>query len=207
MASRHTNKTAIIALVLALVISLVPVRSMALSQGANGQADTALMQFVQTVVSGQEGVTGVYVAGRFSFPVIQQPEGNPSFVSPVQDTITQFGMAADQKNVGLLAHNYLAGIRFFELRTGDRVYLVFGTGRVEAFAITRILQYQALDAENPYSEFRPVDGTARLSSTDMFNRVYTGPYHITFQTCIAKDGNGSWGRIFIIAEPLVSAPL
>src|SRR5512140_3726571 len=145
MAPRHINKTAIIALVLALVLSLVPARSMALSQGANGAADTALMQFVQTVISGRKEVTGVYVAGRFSFRVIQQPKGDPSFVSPVQDTITQFGLAAGQQSVGLLAHNYLAGTRFYELQIGDRVYLVYGTGRLEAFTVTQILQYQALD--------------------------------------------------------------
>jgi hypothetical protein len=35
----------------------------------------------------------------------------------------------------------------------------------------------------------------------MFKRVYFGDRHLTFQTCIAKDGEASWGRLFVIAVP------
>jgi hypothetical protein len=35
----------------------------------------------------------------------------------------------------------------------------------------------------------------------MFKRVYFGDRHVTFQTCIEKDGALSWGRLFIIAVP------
>jgi hypothetical protein len=169
-----------------------------------GPADTALMQFVQTVESGQGQVTGVYSANIFSFPVVQQPADNPGFVSTEDNTVTQFGMASQQHNIGLLAHNFLAGQSFFGLVPGSRIYLVYGTGRVEAFTVTEVLQYQALDPENMFSQFRQVGGSETLSSTDMFNRVYTGPYHLTLQTCIDRDGNGSWGRLFVIAEPIVT---
>jgi len=35
----------------------------------------------------------------------------------------------------------------------------------------------------------------------MFQRVYLGDRHMTFQTCISAYGNSSWGRLFIIAVP------
>ncbi len=31
---------------------------------------------------------------------------------------------------------------------------------------------------------------------------YTGAGHVTFQTCIIKDGNPSWGRFFVTAIPI-----
>jgi len=35
----------------------------------------------------------------------------------------------------------------------------------------------------------------------LFRLVYRGERHITFQTCIEAYGNGSWGRLFVIAKP------
>jgi hypothetical protein len=72
---------------------------------------------------------------------------------------------------------------------------------METFIVTRKLRYQALDPFNQYSQFRTLDGSETISSTEMFNRAYGGSFHLTFQTCIERDGNSSWGRIFIIAEP------
>jgi len=36
----------------------------------------------------------------------------------------------------------------------------------------------------------------------MFDLAYKGDRHLTFQTCIERDGSRSWGRLFVIAEPL-----
>ena len=68
--------------------------------------------------------------------------------------------------------------------------------------MTRILQYQALDSENPFSDFRDLENDLVLSAAEMFTKVYTGQYHVTLQTCIARDGISSWGRYFVIAEPI-----
>jgi hypothetical protein len=35
----------------------------------------------------------------------------------------------------------------------------------------------------------------------MFSRAYGGERRAVFQTCIAAEGNGSWGRLFVIALP------
>ena len=172
MASKH--HTFFLGILMAISMALAPAKSMAWSTEPASPAAPALTQFILSVQNGQEAVTGVYVPGRFSFPVVAQPESQPGFVSTEGDTVTQFGMASQQNNIGLLAHNFLAGSRFFELIAGDVVYIVYGTGHTQAFRVTQVLQYQALDPSSEFSQFQEVGDSTVISSTDMFNRVYTG---------------------------------
>lgn len=158
--------------------------------------------FMQSVLDGQSDVLrGVYVSGVLAMPVIQQPVGKPGFVSTTDNQLTQFGMAAEAGNVGLLAHNYLAGTAFPLLLPGQEVSLIYGDGRVEYFIISSVLKYQALDPYSPYSEFRALDTGITISAEELFKEVYRGERHVTFQTCIEANGNLSWGRLFVIAEP------
>jgi hypothetical protein len=158
--------------------------------------------FVRTVIDGQAGkVRGVYVPEVLAMPVVQQPSGNPVFVSNIDNEITEFSMAADMGNVGLLAHNYLAGTSFSMLATGQMVRLIHGDGHIEDFIINRILSYQALDPYSPYSEFRDLETGVTITAEELFGLVYRGERHVTFQTCIEANGNSSWGRLFVIAEP------
>jgi hypothetical protein len=150
-------------------------------------------------------VTGVYVKDEFSLPIIQQPESNFGYVASLQDTLTQFGLSSQYGNIGLLAHNYLAGGKFFTLEPGDRVYLFHSSEWIEVFVVTEVLQYQALDPYSPYSDFKDLSTGAMLTANDLFHRVYMGDRHVTFQTCIEQDGNSSWGRLFVIAEPLAAS--
>jgi hypothetical protein len=103
--------------------------------------------------------------------------------------------------VGLLAHNTLSGKFFFQLEVGQEVRLVYGDGRVEYFIIQRILQYQALQPNSPYSNFRDLSSDEILTAEQVFRKAYTGDRHVTFQTCIAANGISTWGRIFVIATP------
>ena len=36
----------------------------------------------------------------------------------------------------------------------------------------------------------------------MFKLAYLGDRLVTFQTCIEAYGNSSWGRLFVVAEPI-----
>lgn len=72
------------------------------------------------------------------------------------------------------------------------------------FVVTHILERQALDSINPCSDLKALDSGEILSSGQMFTGVYTGEDHLTLQTCIARDGNDSWGRLFILAEPIIT---
>ena len=168
----------------------------------NSAALPSLAEFSKTVQNGQKDVVrGVYVKNLLALPVVQQPEGNATYVSSQEGEVTEFSTAAQYGNVGLLAHNFKAGRFFFQLTSGQDVQLIYGDGHVETFVIKKVLQFQALEPTNPFSSFRNLDKDETLDSGQMFNRAYAGERHLTFQTCIAAEGNPSWGRIFVIALP------
>lgn len=198
-----TLRTALNAsLLLAIFLSVCFSPSPAFALGNGGSALPNFSDFSKTVQNGEASVLrGVYVADVLALPVVQQPAGKAGYVSTEDGKLTQFGMAAQFGNVGLLAHNHLSGKSFAQLAVGQEVRLVFGSGKVEYFVITEVLQYQALQPTSPYSSFHNLNKDETLTAEQMFKRVYFGDRHVTFQTCIAKDGNSSWGRLFVIAQP------
>lgn len=158
--------------------------------------------FSRSVQNGEANVLrGVYVSEVLALPVVQQPEDRPYYVSNRSGETTQFSMASQYGNIGLLAHNTLSGKFFSQLSVGQLVYLVYGDGRVENFVVAKILRFQASDPESISSSFYNLDRNETLSSVEMFNRAYGGARHLVFQTCIEADGNPSWGRLFIVAMP------
>ena len=157
----------------------------------------------QIAESSEEGtLSSVHFEDSLVFPIVQQPTGKPNFVSKNAGEITQFSSASDYGNIGLLAHNYLSGKAFFRLTVGEEIDLVYEDGKTEAFVVSEILKYEALDPKSPFSSFRNLTNHDEiLSAQEMFQRAYEGDRHITFQTCISKDGNASWGRLFVVAVP------
>jgi hypothetical protein len=158
--------------------------------------------FSESVRSSEADILrGVYVKNVLALPVVQQPADQPFYVSNRDGEATQFSMASRYGNIGLLAHNTLSGRLFSGLAVGQEVRLVYGDGRVEHFVITKILQFQALEPESVNSSFRNLDRNEVLSAGEMFNRAYVGEHRVVFQTCIAAEGNPSWGRLFVVAVP------
>ena len=189
------------ALLLAVLSCLLLHPAPAVALG-NGGALPDFGEFTKTVQNSEANVLrGVYVPDVLALPVTQQPAGKAGYVSSREGEVTQFAMAAQFGNVGLLAHNHLAGKLFPQLTLGQEVRLVYGNGTVEYFVITQILQFQALEPTSQYSSFRDLTNDEMLTSTQLFNKVYRGERHITFQTCIAGAGSLSWGRLFVIATP------
>jgi hypothetical protein len=189
----------------ALVLALVLCSAFVFPVSAKNIAGAfpSLNSFIESVRNGDGNVLrGVYVQDLMAFPIIQQPVEAPGFVSQNNGQLTQFNMAAQAGNVGLLAHNYLAGSSFSGLKSGDVVILVFGDGHTESFSVTGVFQYQALDPNNMHSEFRDLQTQSIMSAGQLFDKVYRGERHVTFQTCIEVNGNLSWGRLFVIAEPM-----
>jgi hypothetical protein len=162
-----------------------------------------LKTFIDSVKNGDHyRVVGVYAPFNFAYPIVQQPNDDSVFVSTQPDVVTQFGMAARNGTIGLLAHNTLAGAQFYNLSLNQRVLVVYGDGSLRPYTIQAVHQYQALDPTNPYSLFIDQDNPGQtLSSAQLFNEMYGYNDTLVFQTCIQKDGNPSWGRIFIIATP------
>ena len=192
---QHTS----IFLVLFASLFFNPVSALAMG---NTAALPSFADFSKSVQNGQADVLrGVYVKNALALPVVQQPSGNAGYVSNSDGEATQFRMASQFGNVGLLAHNHLSGKTFSELAVGQGIRLVYGDGRVEYFVIKEVLKYQALQPNSPYSSFRSLDKDETLTAEQMFKRVYFGDRHVTFQTCIEAEGNLSWGRLFVIAVP------
>jgi hypothetical protein len=112
-------------LIIALSLFLTPV-----SVQAGGIGETSLPSFstfAESIQDGKAGILkGVYVSNVLALPIVQQPVGNPGFVSQYPDVVTEFSMAREVGNVGLLAHNHLAGQTFTNLSIGNEVKLVYG---------------------------------------------------------------------------------
>jgi len=199
----HVNRITLNASILfAVLVSLFINPISAVAMGSSNTTLPRFSDFSESVQNGKADVLrGVYVSNVLALPVVQQPSGNASYVSNNDAQATQFSMASKFGNVGLLAHNYLAGKHFPQLSVGQEVRLVYGDGRVEYFVVTEILRYQALQPNSPWSSFRNLDDSATLTSKQMFKRVYSGDRHVTFQTCIESDGTPSWGRLFVVAVP------
>lgn len=158
------------------------------------------IQAVKTANEGSSSVARVTVADVFDFPVVQQPSGNAGYISTRSNTLTQFGMASQYGSLGILAHNYLAGKYFGKLYSGTSVTVTFSDGSTKNYTVSSVLSYQALSPESAYSNFVNVnDPSTTLSSTDLFMQTYGNNGALVLQTCIAKNGNSSWGRLFIIA--------
>ena len=173
------------------------------STQAIGYSDDSLLSFAEfsnSVQNGEAGVLrGVYVPDVLALPVVQQPASNPYYVSNHDGQITQFSIASEYGNTGLLAHNTRSGRVFSQLAIGQEVRLVYGDGKVEYFVIAQLLRFQALQPESISSSFRNLDRSETLTAGQMFNRAYTGESRVVFQTCLAAEGNPSWGRLFVIA--------
>ncbi len=203
MAPNITARRLIVGLVLVLLVAAASLPySVSAAPLDVAPALPRLPDFAASVVNGEASVLrGAYAAGLFALPVVQQPGSSAGFVSEADNSLTQFNWAAQFGIVGLLAHNYLSGQDFFQLWPGQRIQLIYGDGRITFYTVTHVYRYQATSPASVYSDFVDLDTGAVLSAEGMFRKVYTGPKHVTFQTCITQDGNSSWGRLFVIAEP------
>lgn len=138
----------------------------------------------------------------FQYQVVQQPSTNPGYVSTQQGTVTEFQLASTGGTLGLLAHNYLAGASFSALEPGHRVIVTYSDGSRRTYAVDSIHAYQALSPFDPYSNYVDLDHPGPvLTSTQVFVAVYRRGDAVVFQTCIARNGNSSWGRLFVTATP------
>lgn len=157
-----------------------------------------LGEFVATLSKTDSSqLIGVYVKNTLAAKVVQQSYS--TYVSGSSRTLTQFGIASDYGSIGLLAHNYLSGSAFFNMRSGTEIFLVYGDGSTKKYKVTGIKKYQAVNPTDPYSDFIDLNNPGGvLSSDDVINETY-GSGALVFQTCISKDGNSLWGRLFVIA--------
>ncbi len=158
--------------------------------------------FVESVVDGDLKLKGLYIPSVLALEVVQQPNSQPSFVSSDPDKATQFGLASTYGTIGLLAHNFAGGAEFDEVVVGEMIDLVYGDGRIKEYRVSSILRFQAIDPVNTKTSFLDLATQLKETAEDLFMKVYSGKPHLTLQTCISNGSISSWGRLFIIAEPI-----
>lgn len=167
------------------------------------QQTAAFTDFVNSVINGEvNDIRGIYSENEFAFPVVKQPAGNAGYVSTIEDVVTEFSMAKKYGVTGIVAHNYLAGGDFFSLEVGEVIEVVYGDGEILRYEITSIQSYQALSPNSAISQFVDLATSEKISASTLFKRVYMGSQHLTLQTCIQQGNEDSWGRLFVIAEPI-----
>ena len=161
-------------------------------------------QFIKTVTTkhvGKQNV-GLIVPKKFTLPISQQPSGRPDYVSTEPEVVTEFSLARQYGSTGFLAHNNLAGSHFADLKINDLIVLVTASKEYKLYQIENVLSFQALEPNNPYSNFVDLDNNQVLSAVELFMEVYANEGTVVIQTCIEKNGEPSWGRLFIQAVPV-----
>ena len=154
--------------------------------------------------NGTNSISSIFVPKVFFYSVVQQPANNPEYVSRSENLVTEFSLPKKYGNVGLLAHNYLAGDSFDKLSIGQKIYLFYGDGHADRYTVTQVSHFRALEPDDIHSQFEDLDNGEILTASEVFVKMYTGGAHLTLQTCITATGDPSWGRLFVIAEPVSS---
>lgn len=192
-----------LSLIFILFTTLIPMGSVrALNDQFNVTNLPLLDEFVSQVRNGQaEELRGIYIPDILAAHIVQQPANKNEFVSPRQNTVTQFRLASQAGSTGLLAHNDLAGESFFLLKENQKFYLIYGDGQVSAFVVTEIMRYQALEPTSTSSRFVKLGDDDAVSASELFSKVYNRKGKVILQTCIEADENLIGGRLFVIAEP------
>lgn len=105
-------------------------------------------------------------------------------------TAPQFPGAVARRDNLIFAHSTLDGQYFYEIEPGDMLR-VYDQEWID-YRVTDILRLQAVP---PHS----------LTPQLIAERPYTyqeifGVHDLVLQTCITRDGNPEWGRLFVFAE-------
>jgi hypothetical protein len=181
---------------------------MSLPRAVQARTDSELLSledFITMVENGEaKTLRGIYVPEVFASVVVQQPDGYAAYVSSAENTLTQFQLASRLGSIGLLAHDSLAGQKFFLLTKGQKFYLIYGDGKAKAFLVTQTLRYRALQPYSVTSEFVDLTSGHILTSAKLFTKIYNRPEDVILQTCIYENETPSWGRLFVIAKPTFS---
>lgn len=147
-------------------------------------------------------ISGLYLGGNHYIRVISQPAGRPDFISDISGVATRFQLPSRYGNIGLIAHNYLSGKHFMELKQGDLIHVLDGFGHSNCYRVNSFRRLQALQPRSPHSDFIDLDSHELLSASGVFQQVYTGKHRVVLQTCIQKGDIREWGRFFVITEPV-----
>lgn len=144
---------------------------------------------------------GLWLPNLTGLTVVNQPPGQPGYVSEAPLTATRFQLADHFGSIGLLAHAYFAGSTLQHLKPGEIVSIIYGDGSVTDYQIVEIRKYQAVDPGDEHTAFLSnASGDEQISQEELFYQIYGQPDRLVLQTCIVENNENRWGRKFIISE-------
>jgi len=152
-------------------------------------------------LNGGENIVGLFVEEKIALEVVQQPKASQGYVTAIDGIATQFRTAKYYGSFGFLAHNFLSGENFFDLELGDEITMIDADGNELSYTVSDIRSYEALDPRSTRSDFIDLETGEHVGNLDLFHDIYESENRLVLQTCIEKDGDWEWGRLFIIAEP------
>lgn len=82
--------------------------------------------------------------------------------------------------------------------------VVNGDGSLVNYRITEVVEFQKVTPGSNWSHYINLETGERLTTYQVFTQYYQGEHHLTFQTCLEKDGMETWGLRFVVAEPVES---
>jgi hypothetical protein len=198
------TKLSIIGIILILAISYSPIPVGALGSSVTISRSPNLPSITGSDENKEAGILSkISIENLVTLGIVRQPFGNSAFVTPVPGYVTEYQTALNYGTIGLLAHNYLAGQYFFQISSGQRITLTYSDQTTKSFVVTQIQQYQALSPNSASSDFIDLNSGKLLTASQLFRKIYkdqTG--NLVLQTCIYADQNPTWGRLFIVAEPV-----
>jgi sortase (surface protein transpeptidase) len=139
----------------------------------------------------------------FSFTVLYQPDAMHYYVYAVAGTVTNYSEAKNG-NIGLLAHEELAGKTFTQLKQSDIITLRFSDERIEKYQVSHVLRYVALEPYNISSPFINMETKEISAAIDLGNSLYVfAKDQLVLQTCY----DNAHGRLFVVATLIKSVPM
>ena len=168
------------------------------------QTVVSLEDFTASVSNGDSSmVVGVYKRATFALKVIPQPEGNFAYLPDTEELLVQLAQAEElYGNLGLAAHNNLAGKYIAELTPGDIINIIYGDGTIFKYEIINVKSYQAFLPDDLYSDYKDLEDGRVYSSSQLFEKAFGGENQIGLITCISQDDISTWGRIVVVGVPV-----
>ena len=114
-------------------------------------------------------------------------------VTSHENEVTRF----DAPAIVLFAHVVLDGKYFSEIKMGNM--LRYYGGEWKDYRVHKIVISQALEPTSTTTHL-VIEGLT-YSPTQINNMFFGDPEALVLMTCIRKENNWSWGRLFIVAYP------
>jgi len=142
----------------------------------------------------------VLLEGPFGSLEVRYQGGEYGYVADMRGAVTLFQAAWEDGSLGFLAHNYLAGAAFYELRAGNLLRVTAADGSARWYLVRETMVYTAIDPGEWWTDVIDEDGM-RWSQEEVYAGLYERQGWVVLQTCWGVGRYAGWW--FAVAEPVI----